>query len=68
MNLSTFLPIKLNPKSTTDKSEKRILKCQFVKILQCKIHARTSIPAVKSKDESLVSLDDKKTSLINFVF
>ena len=33
-----------------------------------KIHARTSIPTVKSIDGSLVSLDDKKASLFNSVF
>ena len=33
-----------------------------------KIHARTSIPAVKSKDGFLVFLDDKKAILFNSVF
>ena len=33
-----------------------------------KIHARTSIPTVKSEDGSLASLDDKKASLPNPVF
>ena len=33
-----------------------------------KIHARTSIPTVKSEDGFLVSLDDKRASLFNSVF